>query len=678
MPSIRQKRIVLFSLLSMIGIISVTFVLPQKSYAAYNGGRIVDDKIFLDANSMSKSDIQNFLVDKGSGLKDKKFTLYCSGTSSQERRLYLAAGATCDTDIPASEIIYYAAQIYGLNPQVILATIQKEQSLVTDPDPSDTQLKQAMGYACPDSGSCSSSSTFGYQIDNGTWALRYHFERARGNMTWWYTSTSWTCGSKKNYYSPSLYPNQNVNFYDDNGTLYATIYIQNAATSSLYCYTPHAYNNPQGLYGRAVFGTTGMYYSGSYNFVTAFEAWFGSTHIADYHWSPISQFLYSDASQRVSIANDSFVANHSQRIYLTVKVQNDGNATWYKNSVFLGTSNPNDRNSIIYDSTWISRNRPATLNEDSVAPGAYGTFSFWANSPNTVGLYKEYFNLLKEGTTWMNDMGLYFQFNVLPQVFSYAVTQQDAYADSTMSTKQDMSNLVVGERVYMHIVVRNSGNVAWSASNTNLGTSNARDRSSSFFDPTWVSRNRPAHLTETTVNPGQTASFNFWLKPSVSGQYNEYFNLVVEGISWMNDIGMYYPLTVNKPTYVWSPSVQAAYTDNSRTNTVDLANLQRGQRFYLYMRIQNTGNTTWYKDNVNMATSAPRDRSSVFYDDSWMSKNRLVNLSEASVKPGEYGTFGTWVRAPSQTGNYKEYFNFVSEGTAWLNDIGLYYPFVVK
>src|SRR5690606_2485808 len=99
------------------------------------------------------------------------------------------------------------------------------------------------------SGSCNDSSNFSYQVDSGTWVLRFHYERARGNMTWWRTDTSWTCGTEKNFYKPHLYPNSNTRFYDGNGVHYRTYNLHNAATSSFYCYTPHAYNNPQGLFG---------------------------------------------------------------------------------------------------------------------------------------------------------------------------------------------------------------------------------------------------------------------------------------------------------------------------------------------------------------------------------------------------------------------------------------------
>lgn len=266
-------------LLTLVGY--TFFAFSPKVSAMYDGGRLIDDMVFLNTNTMTESDIHNFIVNKGGGIANMSFVFDCTSTG-MSAQYYQAAGAPCGQTVRAATIIYYAAQIYGMNPQVILATMQKEQSVVTAPNPTTWQVNQAMGYGCPDSGGCGASN-FLYQIDNGVWTLRYHMERARGNMDYWFHSVSWVCGTTKNYYSPSLYPYQNVNFYDDNGTLYRTHYIANPSTSSFYCYTPHAYNNPQGLYGLPTYGTTGQYYSGSYNFVKYFETWFGSTYAYIYN-----------------------------------------------------------------------------------------------------------------------------------------------------------------------------------------------------------------------------------------------------------------------------------------------------------------------------------------------------------------------------------------------------------
>lgn len=275
--------------LVLISVISFALVLflssSQTVSAAYNGAHLIDNQVFIEGTGgtpsntakMSKTQIQSFLSSKGSGLSTRSFKLDCYGSDSKERQWFTSIGAPCDKTIPAAHIIYYVGRIYGINPQVILATIQKEQSLVTSSNPTSWQINNAMGYNCPTSGSCSSPGFF-TQIDHGTWVLRYHYERARGNMTWWRTSSSWTCGVETRYYKPSLKPGTYTRFYDGSGVHYRTHKLANPATSALYCYTPHAYNNPDGLYGLPRYGTKGQYYSGSYNFTIWFQKWFGSVY----------------------------------------------------------------------------------------------------------------------------------------------------------------------------------------------------------------------------------------------------------------------------------------------------------------------------------------------------------------------------------------------------------------
>lgn len=288
----------------MLLFVLVAFLVLQGIFStkasAYQHGYLIDDAIFLDAKSMNASQIQNFLNSKSGVLKSRSFKLDCDapGIGSTSKQLYIQAGAPCGSTIPASQIIYYTAQVYGVSPKVIIATLQKEQSLITDSSPSARAINQAMGYACPTSGVCDSNSSFFWQIDNGTWVMRFHFERARKNNNWWYTSSSWTCGTAKtNYYSPNLYPRQNVKFYDPYSKVnYVTVYIQNAATSAFYCYTPHVFNNhsnsphpddaknPRCYSMHPASGNKGRCYTGSYNFVKAYENWFGSTLVP---WKPV-------------------------------------------------------------------------------------------------------------------------------------------------------------------------------------------------------------------------------------------------------------------------------------------------------------------------------------------------------------------------------------------------------
>jgi len=227
-----------------ISVLAVAILGGSIASASYVASDLISNAVFRNAGSMSSSQIQSFLQSKGSGL---------AGYTQGGKR--------------ASQIIYEAAGSYGINPQVVLATLQKEQSLITDPEPSSTQLRSAMGYGCPDSADCNADYYgFSNQVHNGTWQLRYNYERASGNNTWW-NNGSYACGGATHFYSTGLYPGRNVTFYSAGSYPDKTIKIANAATASLYCYTPHV----------GPYWETG--YSGSYNFVTSFESWFGSTRV---------------------------------------------------------------------------------------------------------------------------------------------------------------------------------------------------------------------------------------------------------------------------------------------------------------------------------------------------------------------------------------------------------------
>jgi hypothetical protein len=255
---------------------------------AYDAGHLMDDAILLNSSSMNIAQIQSFLSSMGGAIANYTSVFDCSATLNGKTFIgqashdaYISIGAPCGQTVSAATTIYYASQAYGVNPQAVIATMQKEQSLITAATYDSYKFGYAMGFNCPDSTGCSSGSDFMYQLDGGTWALRFRYERLRGNASYWPSSSSQACMSATGYYSPSLLPNQTVSFSDDNGVNYANIPILNAATSSLYCYTPHVFNNFPGCtnkkYSSALptVGDKGMCYTGSYNFVSAFNAWFG-------------------------------------------------------------------------------------------------------------------------------------------------------------------------------------------------------------------------------------------------------------------------------------------------------------------------------------------------------------------------------------------------------------------
>ncbi|MFA6271588.1 MAG: hypothetical protein WC693_00575 [Patescibacteria group bacterium] len=187
-------------MIKKLAVLSVIFSLILPTFAqAYsiNINNIITDTELLDSSSMSLTRIQSFLKDKGSYLTN-----------------YSTGGKT------AAEIIFDAANYYHINPKYILVRLQVEQSLIYDSSPMDTQLQRAMGYGCPDGGSCNPEySGFYNQIYKSAEALQGS-KYLQGIRDRGYTISGWGPGiTKKTLDEIFITP-------------------ENAATAVLYTYTP--------------------------------------------------------------------------------------------------------------------------------------------------------------------------------------------------------------------------------------------------------------------------------------------------------------------------------------------------------------------------------------------------------------------------------------------------------
>jgi hypothetical protein len=97
-----------------------------------------------------------------------------------------------------------------------------------------------------------------------------------------------------------------------------------------------------------------------------------------------------------------------------------------------------------------------------------------------------------------------------------------------------------GQAVAANLVLRNVGTKTWDT-NTRLGTTQPRDRSSRFVGADWLAANRPAHVTG-SVAPNATYEFKFTFQgptgaACVPGSYKEYFGVVEESVAWFSDSG---------------------------------------------------------------------------------------------------------------------------------------------
>ena len=175
----------------------IILIMPTATLASnFNPNFILSDSEISNYNSMNMSQIKNFLINNGSRLKnyvDKTVKMY------------------------AYQLIYDSSRIYRINPKYILTLLQKEQSLITDTKPSQSQFDWATGYGCPDSGGCNPKyKGLANQIDWGTGSTRYYIDHPEEFK--YQVGKTYTIDNKK-------------------------VTIANNATRALYIYTPHIHGN---------------------------------------------------------------------------------------------------------------------------------------------------------------------------------------------------------------------------------------------------------------------------------------------------------------------------------------------------------------------------------------------------------------------------------------------------
>lgn len=267
---------------------------------------------------------------------------------------------------------------------------------------------------------------------------------------------------------------------------------------------------------------------------------------------------------------------------------------------------------------------------------------------------------------------------VLP-VSAQAVASIDKDAShyhSAWNSQSGYLNMKTGEVATIWIKFTNKGTATWfnnGANPVHLGTSNSLDRSSSFYTSSWLATNRPSTMSEAQVVPGGVGTFTFEVKaPGTTGSYREYFRPVVEGLTWMEDNGVYIDFNVSMNTLT-------GYTSTIDSQSEDIS-IAASDTETVWVKLKNTGTATWYNNGsnpVHLGTDKSQDRTSKFYNSSWLSTNRVAALKESKVMPGSFGTFEFTVKAPSTTGTYTEYFRPVAEGLTWFNDNNLFWKFTV-
>ncbi len=150
----------------MIWMFPTAFVFAQTTTSTtklddgFDPNAILSDDDVFDLTAMSKQRLDDFLRARGT----------------------LGAVRLRDMDgveKPAGDIIWRVATSYKLNPKYLLALMQKEQSLVDDPHPTQKQFDWATGYGVCDSCSLTDPSLQEYRgfASQLEWAAKQHREK---------------------------------------------------------------------------------------------------------------------------------------------------------------------------------------------------------------------------------------------------------------------------------------------------------------------------------------------------------------------------------------------------------------------------------------------------------------------------------------------------------------------
>lgn len=250
-------------ILVAVAVISVGIALvPAGSVSAvqgsdFNPANIIDDTVFFNSNTMNTGDIQNFLNAKRPTCRSGYTCLkdYQQSFNSVAANAY--CGAITGGTKSAANIIYDVARACGVNPQTLIVLLEKEQSLVLDDWPLDTQYRIATGYGCPDTAPCDAEY---YGFFNQVYNAGKQFKR--------YVA-------QPNTFNYAAGRNSFVGYNPNAACGGTNIAIQNGATAALYNYTPYQPNAAalSNLYGTG----DGCSAYGNRNFWRLFNDWFGPT-----------------------------------------------------------------------------------------------------------------------------------------------------------------------------------------------------------------------------------------------------------------------------------------------------------------------------------------------------------------------------------------------------------------
>jgi uncharacterized protein with LGFP repeats len=322
----------------------------------FDPGAIISDQQFFGGNSMSVTEIQAFLDKKvpNCGSLNKCLSVYTQDTFTRDATSIHGDGvhplcrryAGAD-DESAAQIIYKVQQACDISAKVILVTLQKEQGLITNTNPTADKLKIAMGYACPDTAPCA-AKYFGFY--NQIYSAASQFKRYTDSASSFYNSKP--VGVRQ----PILYhPN------DKCGT--KRVKIDNLATHALYIYTPYTPNAAALANLRGTGDKCSSY--GNSNFWEYYQYWFNAKANLSSDIAELATSVTNQWGARVDDSTCTSTANSCEFEYQSAV------ATW---SINAGTRYTTGHIATRYKAAGGVRGRlgPITKSNETVDGGSNG------------------------------------------------------------------------------------------------------------------------------------------------------------------------------------------------------------------------------------------------------------------------------------------------------------------
>jgi len=270
-----------FFALFSLAIFITLFVVNSQSAKAYSNNNLIDDAVFDNSGTMSAPAIQNFLNQfPNSCLKNYSSTM----PDADPYKAYFTYGGSGT----AAQIIRRVADVWGINPQVILAKLEQEESLVRgNAGCPEWRYNSAMGMGCPDGGACPAPGYEGFtkQVTKGAWQLKWNKEAANGNVNW-QGNGDLTYGGYMTQGSRKRCNTCTTVYFDGYASIDGVlVHMDTGATAALYRYTPHVPSSFPVLF-EAFFGANSTRASSAYNPYSVFRVyipWTGEHFYTNYY-----------------------------------------------------------------------------------------------------------------------------------------------------------------------------------------------------------------------------------------------------------------------------------------------------------------------------------------------------------------------------------------------------------